>query len=362
MSESRHSEIRLSLTEGTADKEYQAWLEQVDGHFHVDFAYGRRGSALKTGRKTASPLPLEEAAAALARLVRSKEAKGYTRDASGAAYKATDLAGRVSGHAVQLLNPIEEADLEALLVSTQHVTQEKFDGCRLLVEKGPEGVRGVNKLGLYVGCAVAVAEAVAALPVRSCVLDGEAVGATLHVFDLLEVDGEDVRGLPYRERLARLSALLRAEADPAVAVVMTAYCAATKRALLEEVRGRGGEGIVIKDWSAAHSAGRPNSGGPALKFKLYATATALVTGHNGTKRSVSLGLLNASGSMVAVGNVTVPPNQEIPAEGSCVEVRYLYATTASVLFQPVLLTVRTDILRHECTMDQLKCRGQAAAA
>ena len=67
MSESRHSEIRLSLTEGTADKEYQAWLEQVDGHFHVDFAYGRRGSALKTGRKTASPLPLEEAAAALAR-------------------------------------------------------------------------------------------------------------------------------------------------------------------------------------------------------------------------------------------------------------------------------------------------------
>ena len=103
MSESRHSEIRLSLTEGTADKEYQAWLEQVDGHFHVDFAYGRRGSALKTGRKTASPLPLEEAAAALARLVRSKEAKGYTRDASGAAYKATDLAGRVSGHAVQLL-------------------------------------------------------------------------------------------------------------------------------------------------------------------------------------------------------------------------------------------------------------------
>ena len=177
MSESRHSEIRLSLTEGTADKEYQAWLEQVDGHFHVDFAYGRRGSALKTGRKTASPLPLEEAAAALARLVRSKEAKGYTRDASGAAYRATDLAGRVSGHAVQLLNPIEEADLEALLVSTQHVTQEKFDGCRLLVEKGPEGVRGVNKLGLYVGCAVAVAEAVAALPVRSCVLDGEAVGA-----------------------------------------------------------------------------------------------------------------------------------------------------------------------------------------
>lgn len=147
MSESRHSEIRLSLTEGTADKEYQAWLEQVDGHFHVDFAYGRRGTALKTGRKTASPLPLEEAAAALARLVRSKEAKGYTRDASGAAYRATDLAGRVSGHAVQLLNPIEEADLEALLVSTQHVTQEKFDGCRLLVEKGPEGVRGVNKLG-----------------------------------------------------------------------------------------------------------------------------------------------------------------------------------------------------------------------
>jgi bifunctional non-homologous end joining protein LigD len=350
------------MTEGTADKEYQAWLEPADGAFHVEFAYGRRGSALKTGRKTNSALPVEEAQAVLDKLVRSKEAKGYTRDCSGAAYKATDLEGRVSGHAVQLLNPIDEADLDALLVSEQHVAQEKFDGWRLLVEKGPEGVRGVNRKGLYVGTAVEIAEAVAALPVRSCVLDGEAVGARLHVFDVLEVDGEDLRGLAYRERLARLSALLRGVAGSAVEVVMTAYCETTKRALLEGVRNRGGEGIVLKDWSASHTAGRPNSGGPALKHKLYNSASLIVTGHNGTKRSVALGLLDARGAVVAAGNVTVPPNQDIPAEGSCVEVRYLYGTSGGIVYQPTLLGVRSDIERHECTLSQLKFKPAAAAA
>lgn len=362
MSELRRSEVRLSMTEGTADKEYQAWLEPANGAFHVDFAYGRRGSALKAGRKTTSPLPVEEAQAALDKLVRSKEAKGYTRDASGAAFAASDLEGRVSGHAVQLLNAIDESELQSLLRSGDHVAQEKFDGCRLLVEKGAEGVRGVNRRGLYVGTAVEVAATVAALPVSSCVLDGEAVGAKLHVFDLLEIDGTDLRGLAYRERLARLAVLLGGVGDAAVSMVATAYCETTKRALLEDVRGRGGEGIVLKDWNARHTAGRPNSGGPALKHKLYETATVLVTGHNGTKRSVSLGLFDASGAMVAVGNVTVPPNQEIPAQGSCVEIRYLYSTSGQQLYQPSLLGVRNDIEPGECRIDQLKFKGVAAAA
>ena len=73
------------------------------------------------------------------------------------------------------------------------------------------------------------AEAVAALPVRSCVIDGEAIvtddsglavfdlirghgrngRAILCAFDLLEVNGEDIRAKPIEDRKRRLTGLLR---------------------------------------------------------------------------------------------------------------------------------------------------------
>jgi len=74
-----------------------------------------------------------------------------------------------------------------------------------------------------------VAMAVAALPARSCLIDGEAIvcdesvlavfdlirghrplAAAVHcAFDLLELDGEDLRGQPIEERKQRLAGLLR---------------------------------------------------------------------------------------------------------------------------------------------------------
>ena len=44
------------------------------------------------------------------------------------------------------------------------------------------------------------------------------------------------------------------------------------------------------------------------------------------------------------GNVTIPANHKIPATGTVIEVRYLYAFSESeVVFQPVYLGPRTDI-------------------
>jgi bifunctional non-homologous end joining protein LigD len=73
-----------------------------------------------------------------------------------------------------------------------------------------------------------VAQAVAALPVHSCFIDGEAIisdatglavfslvrsyrngpGATLCAFDLIEIDGEDLRWRPIEDRKAALGKLL----------------------------------------------------------------------------------------------------------------------------------------------------------
>lgn len=66
--------------------------------------------------------------------------------------------------------------------------------------------------------------------------------------------------------------------------------------------------------------------------------------------------------VVSVGNVSIPPNHEIPAVGAVVECRYLYAFPGGSIFQPVYLGVRDDIPKEECVISQLKYKPQAIAA
>lgn len=60
---------------------------------------------------------------------------------------------------------------------------------------------------------------------------------------------------------------------------------------------------------------------------------------------------------MAVGNVTIAPNQPIPKAGAVVEVRYLYSYPGGSLFQPVCLGLRDNVDPAACTIDQLKYRA-----
>jgi len=76
---------------------------------------------------------------------------------------------------------------------------------------------------------------------------------------------------------------------------------------------------------------------------------------------VALGLLDGEGRPVPAGNVTIPPNHDIPQMGTVSEVRYLYALRESgAVYQPVYLGPRDDIPTEECTADQLKFKPTAA--
>lgn len=71
-------QVRLEFREGTSDKVYEVDLCEVgDARFVVNFRYGRRGTSLKEGSKTAEPVLLHKAEAIFEKLVRSKVAKGY---------------------------------------------------------------------------------------------------------------------------------------------------------------------------------------------------------------------------------------------------------------------------------------------
>jgi bifunctional non-homologous end joining protein LigD len=257
-----------------------------------------------------------------------------------------------------LLNPIEDDEVSRLLRDDAHCAQEKFDGRRLLLRKHGAAIDGINRKGLVVGLPETVFQSFTIIPV-DCVLDGEAVGEGFHAFDLLDCEGEDLCGRPYRERLTALRELLAPLAPRHLRLAETAFSPGQKAILLKTLRQENREGIVFKRLDARYTPGRPNSGGPALKHKFYATLSAVVASLN-PQRSVEIRLLDDEGWQ-PVGNVTIPPNQLIPKIGDVIEVRFLYAFRESgVLFQPVFLGVRSDLDPMACLATQRKFKRDDA--
>ena len=141
--------------------------------------------------------------------------------------------------------------------------------------------------------------------------------------------------------------------------VSTAVDPSDKVEIYEELLSTNREGVVLKDMDAPYSPGRPNSGGPQLKFKFVESASFVVTGIN-AKRSVTLGLYDGD-KLVPAGNVTIPPNLKVPEVGEVCEVKYLYCFKESgSIYQPVYLGVRSDIPASECVVEQLKYKNEPA--
>jgi bifunctional non-homologous end joining protein LigD len=345
----------LYYKEGSSDKVYQAAIESQDDGFLVTFAFGRRGTTLSTGTKTPEPVDIDTAARIYEKLIREKKAKGYTEGPEGTPYQHTTKEDRVTGILPQLLNPIDESQAILLLHSNDWAVQEKLDGRRMLIRKDQAEIQGINRKGLLIGLPETVFGTVRSIP-GNFVLDGECLGDQFHAFDLLEWDGEDLRPLPFIRRLVKLSTFLNRPGLHHVRFVETATDPETKERLFNQLQAQKKEGAVFKRLAAPYTPGRPNSGGPQLKHKFYATCSAVVSKIN-DKRSVELRLLNGEG-WIPVGNVTIPVNFEVPAVGGVVEIRYLYAFRESnALYQPVYLGPRQDVEVHECVLSQLKYKA-----
>jgi bifunctional non-homologous end joining protein LigD len=95
------------------------------------------------------------------------------------------------------------------------VFERKLDGIRLLAFKNGADVRLLSRNRLpQNGSYPNVASAIASLPVRDVILDGEALGmwgpagkVVYHVFDILWIDGRDLTALPLEERRVFLDQL-----------------------------------------------------------------------------------------------------------------------------------------------------------
>jgi len=160
--------------------------------------------------------------------------------------------------------------------------ERKFDGERCVARKSGDVVRLESRTGKELtGTYPEVSSAVAAQRARELLLDGEVVayegeqtsfgrlqqrlGVTVPsaellaafpvvycVFDLLELDGDDLRGLPLLERRARLTRTVRPRAGLRLS---EAWRGDTRRRFVEACRS-GWEGLIAKRADAPYSAGR----------------------------------------------------------------------------------------------------------
>jgi bifunctional non-homologous end joining protein LigD len=170
------------------------------------------------------------------------------------------------------------------------IFERKFDGIRLLAFKQGADVRLLSRNRLPQNdCYPAVVEAIAGLPVRDAILDGEATGVwgksgavAYHVFDVLRLDGRDVTPLPLDERLALLNALpLRSPLKRVAAI--------TDGKPWERACSEGWEGVIAKRRDSPYEHRRSPHW---LKMKCEATQELVVGGFTDPQGSrVGLGAL-----------------------------------------------------------------------
>src|SRR6516225_8657901 len=150
----------------------------------------------------------------------------------------------------------------------------KHDGFRILARRGPAGVRLITRNGNdFTSRFPLAAAAVSALPANSFLLDGEAIvtdakglavfdlirwqrhssEAVLIGFDLIELDGEDLRGSTIEHRKRKLAKLVR---GPHPGIVLNEFFEGDGDILFTHACKLGCEGIVSKRLGSRYRSGR----------------------------------------------------------------------------------------------------------
>ena len=262
------------------------------------------------------------------------------------------------GQLPQLLTAVERETAMRLARRPSIGVQEKKDGQRLLTRTVGDLVTGGNKKGLVAFVPPGVADELISLGDNET--DGERIGATYYVFDLLSLHGVDCRPLGFLERYRRLATLFAAHGDlAAVKLVPLLTDLDEKLGFIEVLERTGKEGFVLKDLNAHYEPGD----GTQVKFQFRKSASFIAgAGNPNGRRSVQLFVLRGDGSRRDMGFVSIPGSAQMPCPGDIVAVQYLYVHPglAGKLHQPVFEGVRLtgDAEEKDCLETKLKVAGE----
>jgi len=186
----------------------------------------------------------------------------------------------------RFIDPMKPRLVQTPPTAGDWIYELKFDGIRLIAVRTGKKVsllsRNKNELARRFP---EIVEAVKSLPARECVIDGEVVALDeegrssfqllqardmegrkspvyFYAFDLLQLDGKSLIGLPLEARKNVLEKLCADAGDP---IRYSGVIGGDAKGLLDEVKHRGLEGIVGKQRTSVYEPGRRS--GAWIKLK-----------------------------------------------------------------------------------------------
>jgi bifunctional non-homologous end joining protein LigD len=285
---------------------------------------------------------------------------------------------------------------EVLLEDDQYVFEPKLDGIRALVYSSGSDVHVRSRSDRDVTSAYPELQTGDLAP---CVLDGEIVlydeagnpdfGAllsrhqrkiapsrgrpvSLAVFDVLEVNGRAVVGLPLEDRKALLEEIM----SPALPRFQNTIWTEEGRRLWDLMRQRGLEGVIAKRKGSLYRPGERSH--DWRKIKVFATADVVISGYRADRRALSsleVGAYDAQDRLVPLGRVgtgfndasarilrsaldTIRTGETTTSDSDIVkveprlvaEVRYLHRTRDGSLRHASFMRIRSDKSPEECRL------------
>lgn len=181
--------------------------------------------------------------------------------------------------------------------------------------------------------------------------DGELIGSTFWLFDLIETEHLPPH-TPFAVRRHGLEAVFGEWAPtPAVQVVPTKWRTEDKIAWYERLQDAHAEGVIFRNIEGAYDSGRRSAKLLKCKWTKDIDCVVVDKGRQG-KDNIAVAVYD-SGKLREIAEVTAlagdGPDIQI---GDVVEVQYLYMSDGHRLVQCTRPRIRSDKSPEECTLDQ----------
>ena len=224
--------------------------------------------------------------------------------------KPTELpqlsATRLPKRKLGFVEPMKAVLVETLPQGDDWVYELKFDGVRALALKRGKNIELISRNAKdFTAKFPEVADALRDLPCKEAILDGEIAALDeegrssfqllqarelygerppifFYVFDLIQLDGTDLTGVPLLKRKAMAKMLLARAPET---IRFSASIAAESERVLAEMKSRGLEGVIAKQKDSKYEIGRRS--GAWVKFKWTSQQEFVIGGYSEPRGSRS---------------------------------------------------------------------------
>jgi bifunctional non-homologous end joining protein LigD len=264
--------------------------------------------------------------------------------------------------ACQLLTALDDGmDAAARLLDPTYAVQQKFDGERTLIHVEKHSITAYNRDGLTSRISKDIlSHAQRFTPLAPLMFDGEWIRQvkSFYSFDLLELEGTNLRNQKFIDRIGLLGELLQPGATSFIHAARTEIEEAGKIALLTQIRDSNLEGIVLKRLAGIYTLRRETRD---YKHKFTHDASFIVLRRN-EKASVDLGVYDDNHKIVDVGSVQIRnayfDRNLKDGVGTVLEIRYMHAfSDSNQIYQPRMIAIRKDVHPDDCLLSQLRYKA-----